>query len=227
MKKPFIVCDFDGTISLQDVNDKIFQIFGDEHSYQIEADLQAGKINDREALLKQYQRVKMSKAEFENFIQTEILLDPYFKDFYQLVTKYKVKFAIVSGGFENYIQILLEQYQIGFTDLIYANRFDFRNGQIELTFFHDLTECDQTFGVCGNCKSQIISELKLEDYQIIYVGDGLTDRCVSAQADLLFARKDSSLEKYALANNFEYISFSSFKEIINVLFDDGIISIKS
>ena len=92
-----------------------------------------------------------------------------------------------------------------------------------MNFFHDLVDCDQTFGVCGNCKSQIISELKAENYQIIYVGDGLTDRCASARVDLLFTRKNSSLENYALNQDLEYISFTSFKEIINVLSDEGII----
>lgn len=223
MQKLYIISDFDGTISLQDVNDSLFQTFGDEVSYQIEDDLQTGKIGDKEALLKQYARIKISENDFNEFIQACIQLDPYFKEFYRLINENGLKFSIISGGFKNYIHILFAQNDIEFSDLIYANHFEFKNDKIELSFLHDLDQCEQPLGVCGNCKRQIIREIKDQNYKIIYFGDGLTDRCVADQVDLLFVKRSSSLEEYCMDQRIQFISFKNFSEIQNVLVKDGII----
>jgi len=104
-----ILSDFDGTISLDDVNDKLFTIYGDEVSEQIDKDYYNGEISDKEALLKQYKRIRLSKKEFFNFIDTTIKIDKHFGDFYKKVKDEKLAFAIISGGFNNYIEYLLER----------------------------------------------------------------------------------------------------------------------
>jgi 2-hydroxy-3-keto-5-methylthiopentenyl-1-phosphate phosphatase len=46
---------------------------------------------------------------------------------------------------------------------------------------------------------------------LVYVGDGLSDRCVAARADLLFAK--AALASHCLEHQLPYTSFESFDDV--------------
>jgi len=210
-----IFSDFDGTISIQDVNDEIFKEFGDEYSQIIEEKLQKNLLSDKEAMEKQYERLEMSKKDFESFIYNNIDIDPYFKEFYKMIKKNNIDFSIISGGFIEYIVITLNKADISFDHPIYASTIDFTKDQTKPNFLHDIKECKEIFGPCGNCKNKILKEI--DNKQIVYIGDGLTDRCVADMADLLLVKSNSILENYCIKNNISYKPFKSFKDVKNIL----------
>lgn len=216
-----ILSDFDGTISVQDVNNAIFSRFGDSYSYIIEDKFKNNLISDRKALTKQYKRLNLRKQEFVNFIKNNIRLDPYFKIFYKNINREKFDFVIISGGFLEYIKITFEKEKIEYNDEIFANSLKFKEDNVKPIFLHDIRSCDEVFGPCGNCKYKMLK--KYTDREIIYIGDGLTDRCVSKMVDYLLVKKDSILKKYCKKNEIDYLEFTSFKEvneIINNLLDN-------
>ncbi len=210
-----IFSDFDGTISIQDVNDEIFKEFGDDHSQVIEKKLQQNLISDREAMEKQYERLDMSKDDFESFIYKNIDIDPYFKDFYKMIKDKNIDFSIISGGFIEYIVISLNKANISFDHPIYANTIEFNKENTRPNFLHDINGCGEIFGPCGNCKNKILKEM--DNKEIIYIGDGLTDRCVADMADLLLVKSNSILEEYCMKNNITYNSFNTFKDVKNIV----------
>ena len=210
-----IFSDFDGTISIQDVNDEIFKEFGDEYSQIIEEKLQKNLLSDKEAMEKQYERLEMSKKDFESFIYNNIDIDPYFKEFYKMIKENNIDFSIISGGFIEYIVITLNKADISFDHPIYASTIDFTKDQTKPNFLHDIKECKEIFGPCGNCKNKILKEI--DNKQIVYIGDGLTDRCVADMADLLLVKSNSILENYCIKNNISYKPFKSFKDVKNIL----------
>jgi len=210
-----IFSDFDGTISIQDVNDEIFKEFGDKQSQVIENKLQKNLISDRKAMEKQYELLDMSKNDFESFIYKNIDIDPYFKEFYEMIKEKNIKISIISGGFVEYIVIALNKANITFEHSIYANTIEFNKDSTKPNFLHDINECEEIFGPCGNCKNKILKEVN--DKKIIYIGDGLTDRCVADMADHLLVKSNSILEKYCVKNNIAHNKFTSFKDVENIV----------
>lgn len=210
-----IFSDFDGTISIQDVNDEIFKEFGDDYSQVIEEKLQNNLISDKEAMEKQYERLVMSKNDFESFIYNKIEIDPFFKEFYKMIKENNIDFSIISGGFIEYIVIALNKENILFDHPIFASTIIFNNQNPKPNFLHEINECEEIFGPCGNCKNKILKEI--ENKKIVYIGDGLTDRCVADMADLLFVKSNSILENYCINNNICYRSFNTFKDVENIL----------
>ncbi|MFW6006622.1 MAG: MtnX-like HAD-IB family phosphatase [Bacillota bacterium] len=220
MKKPIIISDFDGTISRQDVNDTIHMHFGDEKTVEIEEQFARGDIGCYDSLSFHYDRLKLSQSEFEEFVKNNIGIDSYFKDFYRhFIKENNLEIVIVSGGFVNYINILFAKNNIKFEEPIYANELKFKNNDIEVEFLHNIKkeECHQDFGVCGNCKYKIIKKYKKKKKPLIYIGDGLTDRCPAFEVDWILAKKNKSLEKYCEKNDLDYFSFTDFKEVKNIL----------
>ena len=226
MVKPVIISDFDNTITQKDVNETICFYYGDQKTEQIEEKFSRGEIGCYQSLSFHYSRLKISEKEFEEFVKKNIEIDTYFKHFYDKIKKERIKFAIVSGGFINYIKILFEKYDIKMKHLVYANKLHFKDNNIEVDFLHEINEdeCHQDFGICGNCKYKIINQYKVEiadrkskkgnqQSQLIYIGDGLTDRCVAEEVDILLAKKGGSLEKYCQSKNLNYYSYKNFRDV--------------
>lgn len=219
-----IISDFDGTITCQDVNDIIFRVFGNENLRKIERELKMNKIGDREALRRYYSKIKLSERKFNRYIYNTIKIDPYFRAFYDYIKKNNIKFAIVSGGFRNYIDLLFEKYDIQFEHDIYTNRLYFKGNTILPQFLHEIIDCKIQFGPCGNCKKRIIG--KYSGKKIIYIGDGLTDRCIAGVVDILLAKENSFLLKFAKNNNISYLCYKNFNDVqeyIQKFIKEGII----
>ena len=51
--------------------------------------------------------------------------------------------------------------------------------------------------------------------QIVYIGDGFSDRCAARQADVVFAKAD--LAQFCQQSDIPYVSFTSFREIMDYL----------
>ncbi len=217
--KLLIISDFDGTISLQDVNDSIFNNLGDDKSQEIEILFQNEEIGLKEALRRHYKRINITEEEFVNYVKNNIEIDPYFHNFYKRTIDNNIDLIIVSGGFINYIDILFNKIGLDFKKDVLANKLQFTGDSIELSFLHDIVQCHEKFGVCGNCKYKIIREYKTKGYSIIYIGDGLTDRCVAREADFLLVKVDTSLSKYCSNNNINFISFKDFEDVNRIVKD--------
>jgi 2-hydroxy-3-keto-5-methylthiopentenyl-1-phosphate phosphatase len=208
-----ILCDFDGTITKEDVNDTVFDVFGDASNKQIEKQYMNNQISEKEALKKHYANLNLKKETFLGYILNNIKFDSYFPCFLQLINNKKINFAVVSGGFINYIRPLFDKNNIKINFKIHANRLNFDNKKITTSFLHNVKSCHQKFGICGNCKYKIVQDYKNRFDKVIYIGDGLTDRCVADLADVLYVKSKSSLEKYCRENNIKYTSFASFRDI--------------
>ena len=217
-KEDWIVfCDFDGTISEEDVLDKVFNHFGDEEVHKLEEKFKQGVIDDKETLIKKWQRISLSEKKFKDFIFEQVRLDPFFDQFYNLLKKQGIKLIIVSGGFNNYIKLLLKDLGLTREVEVFGNYLEFKNGLVIPHFLHDIDSCHQHFGVCGSCKYQVLNKYKTSGKKYLYIGDGLTDRCPAEEADLVLAKKGELLEEYCQQNEISYFSFANFKEVIEIL----------
>jgi len=209
-----VISDFDGTITIKDVNDALFDEFGDRKNELIEKRYQKDLLGHREALEQHYSRLEMSRDDFETFVIENIDLDPYFAEFYSFINDQGLEFAIVSGGFLNYIRLLFKREKIEMKHPVYANEILFTDGFYKLNFYHDLDSCPVGLNTCGNCKHKLLENFKQKYKEIIYIGDGWTDRCAAQLADRLLVKEESSLEAYCQREHLDYELFSTFQDIL-------------
>jgi len=185
MRKVAILCDFDGTVARDDVGNLLFQKFADaERSRSVIRKWKEGLISSRECLEREAKLAHVSHEALDGCIEQR-KLDPYFKDFVDFCTRRKYDLLIISDGLDYYIDAMLMKYGLGFIEFR-ANHLVLAGDRIAGVEFpwYDPEICP----LCGNCKKRHVLEHRDAGRFTIYVGNGLSDRCASGHADLVFAK---------------------------------------
>ncbi|HLR35075.1 MAG TPA: MtnX-like HAD-IB family phosphatase [Tissierellales bacterium] len=205
-----ILADFDGTITEIDTNLKLISTFAEEKHEEIRELYNEGKMDLLSSIRLQYKYIKLTEEEYIDFILNEINITEGFVEFYKNIKNKNIPFAIVSGGFENGIKPFLNKYGI-YDAEIYANKFIFNDKDMEVKFYDEKQKCKYSKEPCGNCKVKHYENYKKDNEQVIFIGDGWTDRCVAHEADIIFAKE--GLLDYCKENNIDCIPWENFNDI--------------
>lgn len=198
MKRKLYICDFDGTITKEDTLDHVaMKFFPDDYKKWCE------NFNIYEWIKAFEKRFDIEKREYDSSLE-EVELDQSFKGFMK-----GRDIIILSGGFDYNIEKILEKNSIGGIK-VYANGLKFVSSnriEIDMKYFND--ECRD----CGVCKTKILEEYRKDYDEIVYIGDGISDMCASGYSDIVYAKKESDLERYLIEKGRAFISFDSFIEV--------------
>jgi len=207
MKRIAILCDFDGTVARDDVGNLLFGTFaGNGRSEAIIERWKRGEISSRECLESEAALVHTDADSLERFV-CKCKLDPYFKDFHDFATKRGMEVVIMSDGLDFYIERMLYRNGLGGIDF-YSNRLTIRDGSLHVDFPHyDKLDCTD----CGCCKTHHLRRYRERGFYIVYVGDGLSDRCPCEEADLVFAKGD--LRRHCESQGIGFVSFENFRDV--------------
>jgi len=204
-----LLCDFDGTVAKGDVGHRVYTRFGDERWEAINVKWRNGEISSKECLIGEYNLIDASEDEVKDFVM-QMEVDLGFTDLVDTCRKNDIPIAIVSDGFDFYINTILEKYGLSNVDAL-CNKMWFNGRKVELAFpFYE-----QGCGKCGNCKTLHVKKLKDENRKVIYVGDGLSDKFASRASDVIFAKDE--LMEYLENNGIEFNRFSSLSDVNNWL----------
>lgn len=211
-ERDVIFCDFDGTITIEDVVDKLLNIYADRHWREIEKLWEQRKIGSEECLRLQLRCIEnIRESELLRFA-FDIEIDPSFPEFLSSVRKSGIDFYIVSDGFDWLIKLILLNNGIS-TLPVFANRLRVKNYEPVPSFPFKTKEC---YMKSGMCKCSIINKYKGER-TVTYIGDGESDICAVRKADIVFAKH--RLSNYCTQNAIDFIEFSSFGDIRKALFN--------
>lgn len=216
LKNIAILIDFDGTITKKDTNDMLVERFladGIGEISQRDKDLKFMEFFSR-----LFDEIKIREEEYINFILEEAEPADGICEFFKKAKLNNIPLAVVSGGFINGIIPFLNKLGIKDVD-VYANKLIFDGDKIAIEYYHNLENCCD-MGFCGNCKVKHYENYKKENYNVIFIGDGVTDRSVANKVDIVFA-KDGLLE-YCNNNKIECIPWTNFDDISKYLFDGRI-----
>jgi HAD superfamily phosphoserine phosphatase-like hydrolase len=200
-----LVVDFDGTVTREDLLDTIASRFGDPLVYQeVEDGLDEGRMPLREVITREFRPVRSPLEEVVRWELENVHIRPGFRALVELARERGWRFVIVSSGFHELIEPILERE--GVEVELHANRVDPRQEGWQVQWQYD-DHCD----VCGeSCKRSIVREFGGEG-EIVYVGDGYSDRCAAEASDLVFATR--GLARYLADRGVPYEPFDDFHQI--------------
>jgi 2-hydroxy-3-keto-5-methylthiopentenyl-1-phosphate phosphatase len=200
-----LVVDFDGTVTQDDLLDTIAQRFGDPEVYrQVDEGLDEGRLTLRDVITREYEPVTKPLDEVVEWELDNVRIRPGFRELVALARERGWRFVIVSSGFHELIEPILERE--GVEVELHANRVDPRTEGWRVLWQYDET-CDS----CGeSCKRSIVREFAAAD-EIVYVGDGYSDRCAAEAADRVFATK--GLARYLDERGVPFEPFDDFHDV--------------
>jgi 2,3-diketo-5-methylthio-1-phosphopentane phosphatase/HAD superfamily hydrolase (TIGR01509 family) len=209
--KTLILCDFDGTISIRDMGYVLVNHFSSGDWEAIDRDFCEGKIGSKVAYSRIAKILKGDESAILRFIQQHSSIDPHFPSFYQFCLQNGIDVKIVSDGLDFYIKTVLDIHHLSEIPF-YANHTHFLKGDgLDISFPHSNEEC----GLCGTCKKKLV-QIHREKYDsILFVGNGLSDRCGAKEADFVFAK--DSLYTYCIKNDISCHFFEDFDTILGDL----------
>jgi 2,3-diketo-5-methylthio-1-phosphopentane phosphatase/HAD superfamily hydrolase (TIGR01509 family) len=209
--KQLILCDFDGTVSLQDMGYTLLNRFSSGDWETIDREFSEGKIGSKEAYSRIAKILKGDEEVVYSFIRDHSDIDPYFISFYRYCLEEGIDVKIVSDGLDFYIKTILEIHHLSEIPF-YANCSRFLRGEgMDFSFPHSNEEC----GLCGTCKKRLVQNHRKEYDSIFFIGDGLSDRCAAQEVDFVFAK--DSLYTHCIDQNITCHFFQGFQDILNDL----------
>jgi 2,3-diketo-5-methylthio-1-phosphopentane phosphatase len=207
MKKIAVLCDFDGTVAQDDVGNLLFRTFStDGDTARVVERWKRGEISSRECLEQEAALTRCCPDELRSFALAR-RLDPYFKDFHDFARQRGIEVVVLSDGLDYYIEQILVRHGLGAIEF-YANRLRHEGESLRIEFpWHNLLACTD----CGCCKTHHLFRYRNQGYYIVYVGNGLSDRCPCESADLVFAKGD--LLDHCRARNIACVEFKNFRDV--------------
>ena len=206
MSQRTLVVDFDGTITEQDLLDEIAQTFGDEEVYrEVDEGLDDRSLSLNEVIRREFEPVRAPLEEVRQWVLENVRVRPGFRELVELARRRGWRFVIVSSGFRELIEPVLEREGLADVELL-SNTVDPDPDGWKVRF-----RVSEVCGTCGQpCKRSTAAALA-DSTELVYVGDGYSDRCAAESADLVFARR--GLASYLEERDLPFERFEDFHSI--------------
>jgi 2,3-diketo-5-methylthio-1-phosphopentane phosphatase len=205
-----IVVDFDGTVTEQDLLDEIALTFGDEEVYrEVDEGLDENRLTLHEVLRREFEPVRAPLPEVQRWVLENVRVRPGFREVVELARERGWRFVVVSSGFRELIEPVLEREGLADIELL-SNSVEPEPSGWQVRF-----RTDEVCETCGEpCKRSTAAALA-DGTELVYVGDGYSDRCAAELADLVFARR--GLARYLAERGVPFEPFDDFHSIARSL----------
>jgi 2-hydroxy-3-keto-5-methylthiopentenyl-1-phosphate phosphatase len=202
-----IVLDFDGTITEDDLLDRIAREFGDPAVYQqVEDGLHAGNVTLRECITREYEPVTLPLDEAVAWVLETVRVRPGLSELVTFARERGWNVSVLSSGFEEMIRPVLAAAGVEGVDVL-ANTIDARPDGWRVQW-RDETVCAECGEACKRAGLPAHGE-------VVYVGDGISDRCAARAADRVFATR--GLARYFDTHGLPYEPFGDFHDVVGAL----------
>jgi 2-hydroxy-3-keto-5-methylthiopentenyl-1-phosphate phosphatase len=191
-----LVLDWDGTVTEIDGLHMIIEEFGDREIYRVTEGQLGRSMSLHEVIAVEMATLTLPLAEAVRWVREHVTVRPGFRE---LARRFRP--TILSSGFCELIEPVLEREGVSLE--VHANRLDPRADGWR-AIWRDEAQCDQ----CGEaCKRGGLPN----GAPVVYVGDGVSDRCAALAADRVFAR--DGLARYLGERGVAYEPFEDFVQL--------------
>jgi 2-hydroxy-3-keto-5-methylthiopentenyl-1-phosphate phosphatase len=209
MSRRTLVVDFDGTITEQDLLDDIAQTFGDDEVYrEVDRGLDRGSLSLHEVIRREFEPVRAELDEVVEYTLRHTRVRPGFRELVERAQAGGWRLVVVSSGFHELIEPVLDREGVDVE--LHANRVDARADGWRVLWNYG-EEC----GTCGeSCKRATVDALA-NGGEVVYIGDGYSDRCAAESADRVFARR--GLARWLGERGIPFEPFDDFHDVARAL----------
>jgi 2,3-diketo-5-methylthio-1-phosphopentane phosphatase len=206
-----ILCDFDGTVSVEDITDSLLERFGRPGWQAIEQAWRRGEMGSHDCMAQQVALLEATQAEMDAHLDG-MSIDRAFLHFVAETRAAGMPLAVVSDGLDYAIRRILGNH--GLSDVpIIANRLQaVGESGWQLEFPHGNPACRVA---AGNCKCSCAGRARAERRRVLLIGDGASDFCVAGEADLVFAKH--RLIEHCRSAGIPYVPITGFTDAIELL----------
>jgi len=207
--KTLVQCDFDGTITEEDISFFLLDTFAQGDWRRLLQEYKEHKISVGEFNTRAFTMVKADKATLLEALKGEVRVRAGLYELVDYCLRRGFRFVIVSNGLDFYIEAIL-QY-LGLKNIkVHAAQARFNPGGMEVQYLGpDGKRLEDGFK-----EAYIESFLKL-GYQVIYIGNGDSDIAPAKYAHHVFATGE--LLAYCRENNLKCKPFENFTDAVREL----------
>jgi len=207
--KTLFQCDFDGTITEEDVSFLILDAFASGDWRQLLTQYREGKISVGRFNMKAFAMVKADKQTLLKFVKSKAKIRAGFRELLAYCHRKDFEFVIVSNGLDFYIKTILRD--IGMDNIeVFAAQTRFVPDGIDVRYIGP--EGNQ---LEDNFKEAYVRLFLGRGYRLIYAGNGISDISPARQAHHIFATGE--LLTYCKDVNLNCIPFIDLNDIIRGL----------
>jgi 2-hydroxy-3-keto-5-methylthiopentenyl-1-phosphate phosphatase len=193
-----LVLDWDGTVTEVDTLHLVLEEFGDREIYARVEGALGRSMTLNEVIAAEFETVSAPLDEVVAWLLENTRIRAGFAE---LVREQRP--LIVSSGFHETIEPLLEREGVLGDVELRANRLDPGPDGWRVLF-----RADHSCGTCGEpCKRRDLPQ----DGEVVFAGDGYSDRCAALAADRVFAR--DGLAEWLASRNVEFEALTDFHEL--------------
>jgi 2-hydroxy-3-keto-5-methylthiopentenyl-1-phosphate phosphatase len=206
-----ILCDFDGTIALDDVVDLLLERYALPGWESLEQRWREGKIGSLECMRGQVELLDVGPAELHAFVDS-VAIDPAFPAFVARARALGMPLRVVSDGLDSVIRRILARHGLGDLPVV-ANELlaAERPGRWRLNSPYTAAGCRS-----GTCKCALVEPPREEGIALtLMIGDGASDFCVAGKSDLVFAK--SKLIEYCRREGIPHQPIAGFADASRLL----------
>ena len=203
--KLLLQCDFDGTITEQDISFLILDHFAEGDWRSILQDYHQGRISVGDFNNRSFSLVKQPREILENFVETHGRVREGFDDLVSFCSEAGIRLVIVSNGLDFYIRTLIKKHSQNPIE-INAARTVFTDRGLDARYYNHHGE-----EVLSQFKESYTRKFLAGGYRVFYAGNGPSDIPASLLASHTFATE--SLEAYYRDNNLVFTPFIRLSQV--------------
>lgn len=200
-----LLIDYDGTISLTDVTDEVMAAHVPGVWEEAAALYDAGRMGSRRLMSWEMDLVRADPAA----LLATAARQPHDDGFVPFIRRARaagIPVEIVSDGFGFFIRPALERLGVGELPVVTARTtWDSDRPRLEFPNGHP------TCLVCGTCKRQRVLAHRAAGRQVVFIGDGESDRYAAGYSDVVFAKR--LLERICQDAGWPFTRWTRFSEI--------------
>lgn len=204
--KCFVVMDFDGTITVDEVSVALLRAFAEGDWREPGRLLDAGEITLEQCMQRQFAMIKRPRDELVRFVQETTRVRPAFEEFLSFCDEKGVPVAVCSAGIDLYVHAVLAPLDVPSLPVV-VGKATFGSDGIQVRFPEAMDGLD--------FKASFVKRKRNEGYRVLYVGDGVSDEDAARHADFVFAR--DRLLAFCQRLGLPHLPFDDFRDVRNGL----------
>ena len=207
-----LLCDFDGTISLEDTTDTLLERFGKAGWEKLETEWREGRIGSRDCMAGQVALLDMDRAELDAHL-AERAVDPAFGEFVRAAQTQGMHVEILSDGLDYAIRKILARDALDHLPIVSNELQPVGERNWRLTFPNASAACAAASGTCKCARAARFQAAPRK--RVLMIGDGASDFCVAEVADFVFAK--GKLIAHCVAKNIPHAPIKGFADALALL----------